>query len=207
MNSFDLRNILKFPSAYQFLQNLVRNENHIKTYINDFLKIKERDKILDIGCGPADILAFFPEVDYLGFDCSPEYINNAQETFKNKGQFFCKNVSKQILEELDLTKKFDVVIANNVLHHLNNEEAFDLFEIAMKALKSNGRLITCDPCKVKEDNIISKIIISLDRGKYVRNADNYLSLASKIFSKVNYNITNKLSNIPITGIIIECQKD
>jgi 2-polyprenyl-3-methyl-5-hydroxy-6-metoxy-1,4-benzoquinol methylase len=195
------------PFFYQFLQSLVRNDKHIRFYVDNFIKVQRGQKILDIGCGPADILAFFPEnIEYTGFDASEEYINNAKLRFGNKAQFFCKNVSTQVIEELNLSEKFDIVIANNVLHHLTDEEAADLFKIAKQVLAPQGRLITCDPCRIKKDNIISTLMINLDRGKFVRTPEIYLSLAAKEFSKIKHNIVKNLSNIPITGLIMECEK-
>ena len=207
MNILDLRNILKIPSVYKCLQNIVRNKKQMQAYVDDFIKIKEGDSILDIGCGPADILYFFPNVDYIGFDADSVYINNAEKNFKDRGQFFCKKVSKQLLEEMNIHEKFDIVTANNILHHLDDKEVTELFEIAKHALKPGGRLITCDGCKIKNDNIISKLMLFFDRGKYVRKPKQYTALASKLFNNVNYIIRNDLSNIPITGIIIECKKD
>ena len=37
-------------------------------------------------CGPADILAFLPEIDYLGIDYLESYIAAARRGFGNRGR-------------------------------------------------------------------------------------------------------------------------
>lgn len=201
--NFDIRRILSFPQIYQLLQNLVRSEKHLKSYVENHIKIKQGDMVLDIGCGPADILNYLPDVTYVGFDLSQKYIDEATKKFGNRGSFFCQEVSKTKISD---ESSYDIVLANNCLHHLNDKEALDLFELALFVLKPGGRLVTCDGCKVKNDNLISRLMLALDRGKFVRTQDAYTALASKVFSNVQSYIRNDLSNIPIAGIIMECVK-
>lgn len=79
------------------------------------LGIRSGDRLLDIGCGPADILAYLPEtVDYTGFDISERYIAAAQRRYGERGKFSVRPVSR-IAEE---NGTYDIVIAIGVLHHL-----------------------------------------------------------------------------------------
>jgi len=45
------------------------------------------DKVIDIGCGSAEVLRYLPDVDYIGIDINPDYIAFARRTYGNKGTF------------------------------------------------------------------------------------------------------------------------
>jgi SAM-dependent methyltransferase len=200
---FDLRSVLIYPPVYKLLQNLARRKEHTREYVEKYIKPKVGDVVLDIGCGPADILEFLPRVKYYGFDLSSKYINEAKRRYGDRGEFFCKELSET---SAPAGIKFDIVMATNVLHHLNDEEAIKLFKLAQNCLKSGGRLVTCDGCHSKDEGFISRTISNLDRGKYVRDQEGYLSLARQVFNRVEFDIRNDLSNIPVNGIFIICTK-
>lgn len=183
---------------------MVRRKKHTREYVEKYIKPKEGDLVLDLGCGPADILDFLPKVKYYGFDLSFKYIDRAKKKYGERGTFFCKK-----LTEINVPAglSFDVVTATNVLHHLNDEEAIQLFSLAKECLKSGGRLITCDGYRLEGEGLISKIVLSLDRGKYVRDKEGYLKLARQVFSNVIYETRSDLSNISVNGIFIICTKD
>jgi Methyltransferase domain len=48
-------------------------------------------------------------------------------------------------ELTDLFGYVDIVMANGVVHHLDDEDAERLFALASSLLKSGGRLVTIDP--------------------------------------------------------------
>lgn len=200
---FDLRSILVYPPAYKLLQNLVRSKKHIQERVDKYIKPKDGDVILDIGCGPADILDFLPPIKYFGFDLSSKYIDEAKKKYGSRGEFFYQELSEANIPNIN----FDIVLANNVLHHLNDDEAVQLFKLAKKCLKPGGRLVTCDGCRANNEGLISKIVLSLDRGRYVRNQESYLTLARQVFSDVAGETRNDLAHIPVNGIFITCTKE
>ena len=100
--------------------------------------------MLDIGCGPAEILGELPDdVTYLGFDLSETYIKAAQKRWGARGTFRCAPVDAVTVRELP---QVDVVLAVGVLHHLDDGDAERLFTLAGSTLAPGGRVITYDPC-------------------------------------------------------------
>ena len=188
-------------ALYSLFQRIIGGFVVRSIYAKEYVRPKVNDKILDIGCGPADILRYLPSVEYLGFDMSQKYINSARKRFGNRGTFLCKKVSR---EAIDRISSFDIVLAYGIIHHLNDDEALQLFELSRSVLKPGGRLVTLDGCYVDEQSPVARYILSKDRGQYVRTKEGYLNLASKIFSDIKVNIRNDLLRIPYTIIIMEC---
>lgn len=197
-----LQSILKFPFVYSLAMNLLSGKSR-SLYVRDYIRPAPKDKILDIGCGPADILSDLLDVDvnYHGFDENPKYILAAQKRFGNSGNFFCKEVAADDIQEAN---DFDIVLANGVLHHLDDNRALALFQLARHCLKSGGRLMTIDCCYVEKQSPVARFLISKDRGKYARTKNGYVDLASQVFDSVKVIMRDDLLRIPYTHIIMEC---
>jgi SAM-dependent methyltransferase len=91
---------------------------------------------------------------------------------------------------------FDLVLATGILHHLDDSRALSLFELARKALKPTGRLITFDGCFVAGQPKLAKFVVSRDRGAFVRQPEQYSRLASASFGKVETFVRHDLLRIP-----------
>ena len=197
-----MRIFLRYPRIYNLFSRTAGG-NARAVYVKKYIRPKEGDKILDIGCGTADILLHLPSVEYVGLDMNQAYINYAKKRFQNRGKFLARRISQGVIDELSLFG-FDKVLATGILHHLNDDETMQFFELASSALKPSGRLITLDGCYVKGQSWLARLILSKDRGKYVRTQDEYLSFASRFFEDVQVSIHHDLIRIPYTHIIMEC---
>ena len=166
------------------------------------IRARPADKVLDLGCGTAEILDFLPKIDYVGYDISVEYIEAAKRRFGNRGKFEVK-----IATETDVTGAgpFDIVLALGVLHHLDDDTALDLMRTAHAALKPGGRLVTFDPVYVLGQNPLARFLISKDRGQNVRDQPGYEKLAKSFFQTVHTTIRHQ-SWIPYSHCFIEAVK-
>jgi len=63
----DIRSILAFPTICRSFSSIVDGHSRI-LHVENYIRPRDGDRILDIGCGPGDILEFLPSVEYLGFD-------------------------------------------------------------------------------------------------------------------------------------------
>lgn len=194
--------VLSFPAGYRLFRRMVGGESVWKRYLAEHVKPAAGDKILDLGCGPADILNYLPAVNYTGLDISPEYIKSAEERFGSKGRFCCGDVGVATIEGEQGT--FDLVLATGVIHHLDNTQAAKLFALARRALRPGGRLVTFDGCYVTQQSRIARWLLSKDRGKFVRQREEYLRLASAHFSKVEPYVSHDLLRLPYTHLIMCC---
>jgi len=193
---------LRLPAVYRTWGWVVSGSDPGR-YAREHIRAKEGQRVLDIGCGPADVLRHLPPVDYSGFDANPEYIATATRNYGHRGRFHCRRVSE---ESLAANEGYDLVLATGVLHHLDDEEAAQLFRLAYAALVPGGRLVTLDGVYIRGQNPIAKLIIAGDRGEHVRDELGYRRLVDPVFAKVKAVVRTDLLRIPYTHLILECEK-
>lgn len=200
-----LHRLLNNAAIYGALQNLLLRRRSRERYVREFVRPFPGCRILDIGCGPGDILAHLPEAigEYVGFDMNAEYIEAAHRRWGARGTFRCEKVEMATLEERDA---FDTVLATGILHHLDDGEAHQLFEIAHRALRPGGRLVTYDNVYVEDQHWFARWLISRDRGKAVRTQAGYERLAQSRFSQVQSAILHDTLRLPYTILVMCCTR-
>jgi SAM-dependent methyltransferase len=197
-----LRGILSSPAFYATFQTLMGATSFRKRFVSEFVRPFSGCSLLDVGCGPADILAYLPDVDYWGFDISNAYIEQARTRFGHRGKFYCQELLQSDVERMP---SFDIVLALGLLHHLDDEVATSFMMLAYEALKPGGRLITVDPCIELGQNPIARFLVSNDRGQNVRDKAGYAYLASAVFKSSRVEVRHR-NWIPYTHCLMECTR-
>ena len=105
----------------------------------NFLPEDKNLKILDLGCGTGQFLYFLKKAgykNYYGVDGSKEQIE------------FCKKRATESVEVSDAFKfletkkeKFDVIVANDFLEHIQKQKLFEILGLIYDSLKSGGTLL------------------------------------------------------------------
>ncbi len=196
-----VRPILDRPYFYEAYHRLIGANYRSRVLVEDYIRPKPTDRVLDIGCGPGNMLPFLPECDYLGVDVNPAYIHTAQRRYGDRGKFICERVSHHNVSGLGA---FDVVLALGLTHHLEDAEARDLFRLAYAALKPGGRLVTNDGCYTTGQSRLERYLLSRDRGQFVRTQEQYLELARSWFQQVIPHLRTDVLRIPYTHLIMVC---
>jgi len=192
---------LSNPLFYSFFQRIMSGTSFRSKIVKNLIR-KKNVNVLDIGCGPAEILDSLHEINYFGYDINPNYINYAKKKYGSRGNFFCKKFTEGELKKLP---KFDHILLFGILHHLDDEEVSALLRIAKKVLKREGNIITEDPILIDKQNIFSKFIIKMDRGSNVRSKKEYTNLIKKKFKKIDSKIYHQ-TFIPYTWFVMNCKK-
>lgn len=197
-----IRAILANPFVYESVQKIMGADKARRKLVSEFIDPYTVRTILDIGCGPAAILEYLSDVEYYGFDVSEPYIDEARSRFGDKGKFIVKNLCLKDVEDLP---QCDMVLMSGVLHHLDDDMANNVLNIANKALKQGGRLLTIDPVIVSGQNPIARLLINIDRGQNVRTKEGYANLVEKVFKSNSVEVRHK-AWIPYTHCIMECKR-
>lgn len=199
---WDVRKVLRFPTAYGMFRRLIGG-NARTTYLRDHIQPEPGMRVLDLGCGPADILDDLPAVEYVGIDISPEYIQAARDRFGKRGMFRCEDLTQTVLDE---PASFDLVLAAGVLHHLPDDQARNLLHLAAGALRATGRLVLLDGCFVPEQKFLARFLVSMDRGRFVRRPEAYRALAVDFFGDVQSVVRHDLLRVAYTLHIMICRQ-
>jgi SAM-dependent methyltransferase len=201
-----LRSILALPWVYRLFGHVLGSEANKQWFIDDVLCLRDGQKLVDVGCGPADILDRLPGVEYVGLDISDVYIQAAKAKFKTRGGAKFLSGSVEDWTRDPLTHEADVVLANGVLHHVDDDEAKKILEFAYRALKGNGRFIFYEPCYLIWQSGISAYFMSRDRGQNIRTEQEWKELASSIFPVVSTNIVTGVNRLGYVCMIGQCRK-
>ena len=196
-----MRRLLSDPRVYSLFRHFVGRDTARIVYAREHLRLQPGQRVLDLGCGPGDILAFLPAVRYTGYDISEDYIARARQRFGERGEFHCRAVD----ENLPIVPgSVDVVIAHGLLHLLDDAQAGALFRVAKRALAPGGRMVTFDGCIADGQSAVARLILRMDRGQHVRTREDYEQLAGAAFDEVKGFVRHDLLRIPYTHLIMEC---
>jgi SAM-dependent methyltransferase len=198
-----LGHFLKFPGSYRLLGKLAVSRTDARAaYAQQYLSVRPGQRVLDLGCGPADILSVLPDCEYVGIDSEPRYIESARTRFGRRGTFLCTPIEDFVV---DAPRSFDVVMANGVLHHLDDQQAGGMLRLAAAAMKEGGRTVTLDGCFLDGQSLVARALLRMDRGQFVRDEPAYLTLARAHFRTVQADIRHDLLSFPYSLLIMTCR--
>lgn len=194
--------MLSNAAMYSLVQRLLGATRARRCLVEDHLRPVAGERILDLGCGPGDILQLLPAVEYVGVDASREYVEAARRRAGGRATFIRSDLREL---SLDPSAPFDAVIAIGLLHHLDDGAAAAVAGLAAGALAPGGRLVTLDPGIEAAQGHLARWLIEHDRGRHVRSPEAYAALARPHFASVHPVVRRDLARVPYTHVIIECR--
>ena len=151
---------------------------------NDLGRVR---RVLDIGCGPGTNAKHFTHTEYLGIDINPRYIEDARQRYRR--EFVVCDVRTY---DPPRDARFDFVLVNSFLHHLNCDDVHSILEHISTMLTEDGHVHILE--LVMPDNpSIPRLLARWDRGKFARSQQEWSTTFSKLFEPVVF------EPFPLTG--------
>jgi len=195
--------VLANHGIYRTFRRLTGSARVNREFVERYVRPREGDALLDLGCGPGDVFELMPQVRYLGIDMSENYIAAARRRFGERARFLKGDLNSVEMEQLG---DFDQVIAMGVMHHLSDDEVVAMLRRIREFLKPGGRFISYDPAFTEPQHPIARWLHKHDRGRFVRFDRQYERLISKVFTSYHRDIRTDLCTVPATVIIFECSQ-
>lgn len=198
-----VRRLLSHPAIYDVIQRVFGAEKGRSEFVDEFLQPCAGERLLDIGSGTSDLLAYVPaEVEYVGIEPSARYSTSARERFGDRGRFITGMYDEARAQELG---RFDVVVLSGVIHHLDDRQLLSLYGLIREfGLSPAGRLVSIDPVFEAGQAMLARWFISMDRGRNVRSPRQYDALACGVFANVA-GVVRHRAFPPYTHYIMTCR--
>lgn len=191
------------PLVYDAFHHLIGARRWMRRFAEEVVNAPQGARVLDIGCGPAPLLAYLPTVEYYGIDRISACIKQAKHKFAGRGTFICSDV-KDISNHG--VPPIDIAVAIGLLHHIDDNLAVDILRRIHDMLNSGGRLITADPCFHPEQSALQRFIVGHDRGMNVRPFEQYAELCGTVFSSPEQSLEKGHFPFPYTVCVVQARR-
>jgi ubiquinone/menaquinone biosynthesis C-methylase UbiE len=165
--------LVTLPVVHRAMMFSLGAEQSLVRYANEILQTKPGMKFLDVGCGPANILAHLNSVEYTGVDLNEKHIAFARQRYGDLGRFVVGNAVEVAQAQ---GGNFDIINACALLHHLSDDEARSLLSSLRKMLSKDGQITTCDNVWLPSQRAFVKLMNRMDSGLNIRTPEQYKSL-------------------------------
>jgi SAM-dependent methyltransferase len=135
-------------------------------------------RVLDVACGPGTNTKHFAKADYLGVDFNERYIRDARR--RHQRNFVVADVRNYSAAPGD---RFDFVLVNSFLHHLNTEDVLEILSHLRSLLSEDGSIHILE-LVLPEDRSVARLLARWDRGKFVRPLEDWRGILSQLFEPV-----------------------
>ena len=190
---------------YRLTIGVFGDKSNRQWFVDRVLGAREGDKLVDVGCGPAEILRRLPRVDYVGCDVNESYLIAARREHGARATFIggrCEDWLKD-----PRTHGADIVLAHGALHHVDDDELRRILDFAYTVLKPGGRFVFYEPCYLLWQSKISAFFMSHDRGQFIRTEEEWKRQAGLVFRRFTSSIVTHVNRLGYTCIIAECYKE
>jgi SAM-dependent methyltransferase len=140
--------------------------------------LAEVRRVLDVGCGPGTNTHHFDGAVYLGIDINPSYVKSARERF---GRDF--RVADVRSYEVDPGARFDFVLVNSFLHHIDTAQVDRILSQVSRLLTEDGHVHILE-LVLPDERSVARRLAEWDRGDHPRALDEWQRLFSAHFEPV-----------------------
>jgi ubiquinone/menaquinone biosynthesis C-methylase UbiE len=139
------------------------SESHgkIPRYFRDRFPDFVAGRVIDLGCGPADVtvrfVKAFPQVTAVGIDGSEAMLEFGRQRIKEEGLNLRIRFEKRYLPDPDLEQRtFDAAICNSLLHHIADPVA--LWRTAALCVKPHAPVLMIDLVRPADHDAVVRLV-------------------------------------------------
>ncbi len=173
-------------------------------FLDEHVRPRAGERLLDIGCGTGDLSRLVPELEYVGVDHNPSYVNDGPVSAGHDRPRFV-HADLAALSSLEIGT-FDVAVAIGVVHHLDDELAERVVRAVHDKLRDGGRFVCIDPAFHPEQRSVARVLMALDRGRFVRHPGDYERIVSSAFTRTERTVRHDLNPFPYTHCVVEASR-
>jgi SAM-dependent methyltransferase len=186
------RAVLSHPLCYFYMRQIMSLGLPFRQWVTLYGLSGPRERIADIGCGPADILRYVkkesrPEF-YLGLDMSQRYLDAAAQRTSRIGldaKFLAMDLERLPTDEalrrevVDLLEEHRItrVLLLGVVHHIDDESALHTLNLIHSA--STVQTLVTQDVVYQPGRWLNNRFCDWDRGEHVRDEAGYDALARR----------------------------
>jgi SAM-dependent methyltransferase len=148
--------------------------------------LRQARRVLDVGCGPGTNTPHFAHTHYLGIDHNPRYLDHARR--RHGRDFLVADVTCLALAP---TARFDFVLINSFLHHVDTPAVQRILSQLRSLLTDDGHIHIID-LLLPERPSIPRFLARHDRGEFPRPLREWQGIFHEMFETVvlePFNIT------------------
>ena len=151
------------------------NKEKCRIY-REAVRCQPGESIIDFGCATGITAEAFNDCNYLGVDIDQGAIEWAKHKYRHDENidFICCDV------ETLKNHRFSRALCAGTGHHLSDSEIQKYHELLGAMVQEPGTVHFIDIIKTKSDNVIMRLLMAIDQGKYIRNAHQYEELFSNL---------------------------
>jgi len=142
---------------------------------NDLRQVR---RVLDVGCGPGTNTGHFMRTDYLGIDHNLRYLEQAQQRYGR--DFLVADITRWPLAP---TARFDFILINSFLHHIDTLGARGILSQLRTLLTDDGHIHIID-LVLPERSSLARFLARQDRGDFPRPLRDWQEIFNEIFETV-----------------------
>lgn len=211
MTNFAVRvghKILSIPICYDLFQTSVGSVKFRKKYVYDNVSKMNFDSVIDLGCGTASTIDLIPKnVSYLGVDVSEKYLEKARTKTKDRRAILVNaDIANPEWTKTDLNMKKTLGLALGIYHHVNDDQLNRTIGNLSATLEPGSTVISLDPVIDQKTTKMARWFAKNDRGRYLRDPDQYAQLFSEHGFSIKITITRNDFRIPYDLLLLSATK-
>lgn len=197
--------LLGTKSGYSLFRKVINADKSMRLIARDYVRAADGQTIADLGCGTGDLAAMLPSsVRYIGVDHNSAYLTPSDISSAAGGRHFV-NADLSNLASANLPP-IDTAVAIGVLHHLTDDEVRAMLHSVRDLLVEGGRVVTVDPVFEPSQRSSARIMMAMDRGRYVRHPEHYQFIFREVFPGAVSDVRSDFLPFPYTHCIFQATK-